>query len=503
MSEKNNILFVDDQWCRPKDQSTIIAAFGQLLHIEKPYAFHYETAEIEPQKYSPIPVLEKIESIPDLRAVILDIMFGEDGDYVGIDILEAIRKKYPTLPVFMMTSLEGNLEVIEKAMELGANEYLVKKPTVEELEMLLKIYTSSEAFESDYAIWGNSESMRKIRALIARVAVSGLASVLITGESGTGKELVARAIHRQGKRRYGPFVDKNCAFDSSNLLDSDLFGHEKGAFTGADKKYIGKIERADNGVLFLDEIGSISHELQGKLLRVLENRNFQRIGGVENIKSNFQLICATNEDPSELVKAGKLRQDLYYRIKQIEITAPPLRDRKDDIPILVDFFIRRFRSTSGASYKAFKVSEKAFEKLATFEWPGNVRELKNVIERAIILCREKTINLADLPSEIVMTNSSEQNTHIMSPFEIPKDDDQISRRFNLFQLNYLVKILERFDGNASQTVKYLFPLINSPNATYIKRFVKRLTEPPWGYHAPNDEEIRRIIDKINNFPKKG
>ena len=246
-----------------------------------------------------------------------------------------------------MTSLDGSVDVVERAMELGANEFLIKKPTLREMESALGAYTDAGSFGGDSAIWGNSPAVHRLRAVIARVAFGGSATVMVTGESGTGKELVARAIHRQGPRRSGPFVDKNCAFERSELLDDDLFGHEKGAFTGADRRYIGRIERADGGVLFLDEVGDMPRELQGKLLRVLETRSFQRIGGGADVHSDFQLICATNSDPERLVEEGHLRRDLHYRLNQFRIHVPPLRDRPDDITMLAQLFLRRFRSGPG------------------------------------------------------------------------------------------------------------------------------------------------------------
>ncbi|NIA14251.1 MAG: response regulator, partial [Nitrospiraceae bacterium] len=270
MDRELNILVIDDELCRPERLSTLKAAYGELESREPPFVFHYETAEENRNKYGVGPALRRIELIPDLDVVVLDVMFGDQANRLGLDILEAVRQEHPLLPVIIMTSLEGEIEVVEKAMELGANEYLIKMPTLTELEETLRSYALPPTSEGRFAIWGNCSAIRHTRALIARVSAAGGLSVLVTGESGTGKELAARAIHRQGPRRGGRFVAKNCAFADLQLLDSDLFGHEKGAFTGADRQHVGRIERADKGVLFLDEIGSIVPALQGKLLRVLE-----------------------------------------------------------------------------------------------------------------------------------------------------------------------------------------------------------------------------------------
>lgn len=500
MEREINILFVDDQWCREEERSTLIASFGALMRREIPFNFYYETAESGSGGYAVEPVLRKIEEIPNLGAVILDIMFGSKNSRLGTDILAGIRNRYPILPVFIMTSIENEIDIVERCMELGANEYLVKKPTLEELETALRIYTQPHLSEADYGIWGNSEGIRRVRAITARVSLSGSASVLITGESGTGKELVARAIHRQGPRKRGPFIDKNCAHEKSDLLDSDLFGHEKGAFTGADRRHIGRIERANGGVLFLDEIGNMPLELQAKLLRVLETHQFQRLGGMEDVRSDFQLICATNENPEEMLKAGHLREDVYYRIRQIEIRVPPLRDRKDDISILINLFLSRFKSGSGASYKAEQFSEEALKKMLEYSWPGNIRELRNVVERAVILCRTASIGLGDLPSEILSTRHYAGLK--MDQLLLPENRSLWARTLVLTQLKAIAEALERLNGNATMAVKNLFPLINSPNATYIKRFIKRLQEPPWGYPVSKDKEMKKLIDRINNFFRK-
>ncbi len=496
MNQKIHILFVDDIWCRPEKQSIIRSDYGALQRRDIPYAFHYETAEEGPGRYGIEPVLKKIEKIPELAAVILDVMFGDKGDRLGLDILEAIRGQYPTLPVLIMTSLDkNNIDVVERAMELGANEYLVKKPSIEELEKALRIYTYPSGVEADYAIWGNSPAVRQVRALIARVAIGATASVLISGESGTGKELVARAIHRQGNRRNSPFVEKNCAFEKSDLLDSDLFGHEKGSFTGADRQHQGRIERANKGVLFLDEISKMPSELQGKLLRVLETRRFQRLGGATDIDSDFQLICATNEKPEKLIEQGRLGKDLFFRIKQIDIAIPPLRERGEDIEILAELFLRRFRIGPGASYTAKSISKAAIKALTLYSWPGNIRELKNVIERAVITCRETEIRETDLPAEVVDVDAKDRiDQKELTGKSLPSDKNLWARHMVSSQLRIIDEALKASNGNATVAVKHLFPLINSPNATYLKRYIKRLSEAPWG--VGKDEDLATVSKQI-------
>jgi len=494
------ILFVDDLWCTGDGRDIIVGAFGALQEGgDQPYEFHFETAALGDGQYGVEPVLSHIRQLPTIAAVVLDIKFGESGLPLGLDILTAIREQYPTLPVIMMTSVKkDNIDVVERAMALGANEYLIKKPTRAELEAVLDIYARPSSVEADFAIWGNSTAIREVRSVIARIASGGTASVLITGESGTGKELVARALHRQGPRRHGPFVDKNCANEKSDILDSDLFGHEKGAYTGAHKQHIGRIECAHKGTLFLDEIGSMSAELQGKLLRVLETRQFQRLGGTTDIKSDFQLVCATNDSPQEMVESGRLREDLYYRIRQIEVALPPLRKRIEDVPILAELFLRRFRASGGASYRAENFSQDALDRLASHSWPGNIRELRNVVERTIILCRASTIKQSDLPVEVVGAGGRSADASARSGRGLPKNPEDWAKFRVKQELQTLEAALNESNWNATTTAKYLFPLINSPSATYVKRYIKQLQKAPWGLSPDDDIKAvtKRILDRL-------
>lgn len=501
MEREIHILFVDDIWCRPEKQSIIRADFGELQRRDVPYVFHYETAETGPGRYGVDPVMTAISGIPDLRAVILDIMFGDKGDRLGLDILQAVRETYPTLPVFMMTSLDKDqIEVVERAMEYGANEYLVKKPTLDELERVLSIYTDLSFAGADYAIWGNSAPIRKVRADIVRVASGGSASVMITGESGTGKELIARAIHRQGPRRNGPFVAVHAASLSPTVLESELFGHEKGAFTGATGQRKGRFEMADKGVLFLDEISEIDPSVQVKLLRVLEERKFERVGGNETVDVDIRLIVATNKDLKKLVAEGKFREDLLYRLDVLHIHAPPLRDRLDDIKILADLFLRRLRETVGGGYKARSLSTGAREALECYSWPGNIRELRNAMEKVILLCREEEIGSRDLPGDILGSKASNTSGGAVD-IGLPADSGTWARHRIMGDLRLVVEALERTGGNATQAAKYLFPEVNNPSSTTIKRYVKRLQKNPWGIE-PNDE-IKSLIQRIQDSIGKG
>jgi len=501
-----DILFVDDQWCQTNKQKIITAAFGSLQKNSPPYIFHYETAEVEPNRYSAAPVIEHIKKIPNLGAVFLDVIFGASYDRLGLDILEEIRFNYPTLPVFIMTTLTNETETIERAMELGANEYLYKKPTLEDVENVLRIYTQPHTEEYSYAIWGNSSEIRRVRALISSVSIGGTASVLITGESGTGKELVARAIYRQGPRRWYNFISTNCAYKNHSLLEAELFGHEKGAFTGADKQRPGLIERADEGILFLDEIGNMPLGLQGRLLRVLETHEFERLGGAVTLKSNFQLLCATNENPIEMIKKGLLREDFYYRINHFAIHVPKLNDRAGDIKILAEHFLSNFKSYGGASYKGKKMSDEFMNKLMQYSWPGNARELKNVIEGAVIRSKSEVIDVNCFPSDFFDLKGKyledekefKEKGHSNLPLNV--------RDWPKYRLCSEIKIaievkkrIQEYKGNhwKAEFMRLLYPENKAQSAKGFNDLIRRLTKSPWGDpNYQNDEKIKELMDEL-------
>jgi DNA-binding NtrC family response regulator len=498
MKSPTRVLFVDDQWCEPDQRRIIEAAYGALTTRDDPYEFHYETAEVSPGVYGVPPVMRRIESIDSLAAVILDVMFGPRGERLGLHILEAIRGRYPLLPVLIMTSLEREVALLEQAMELGANEYLVKKPSLGELEKALQLYTQPASGEAEYAMWGNSLGMRKVRAQLARVSVSGATSTLIVGESGTGKELVARAVHRQGPRRFASFVAPNCANHHGDLLNDELFGHEEGAFTGANRRRVGLLERADKGVLFLDEVGLMPHHLQEKLLRVLAERTFERLGGNEAVKSDFQLVCATNEEPERLLASGLLRRDFYFRVCQVEIRVPPLRERRDDIPILAEWFLSCFRQVAGASYPGRAFSDAAIAALQSHEWPGNVRELRNVVERAVILSRHERLEVQDLRLETGLPRPS-----AIGPGGELGDDpatwpDQRLECEIRIALSAKSRIQAYKGANwRAEFMRRLYPHCKASNAKGFDDLIKRLSRGPWGNpDMERDPRLKALLDEL-------
>jgi nitrogen regulation protein NR(I) len=337
---------------------------------------------------------------PDL--VVMDVRMAGTS---GLDALKKLRELNPKLPVIIMTAYGTTATAIE-AMKHGAFDYILKPLDVPKLKALvagaLKAARDMRQVVSyqpllakeEYAegIVGKSEAMQQVFKLIGQVSHSD-ATVLITGESGTGKELVARAIYHHSPRAGQPFMAINCAAIPENLLESELFGHEKGAFTGASERRIGKFEQCDKGTIFLDEIGDMPLATQTKILRVLQNGEFQRVGGNQTLHADVRVIAATNREPEQLVAAKKFREDLFYRLNVVRIHLAPLRERAEDIPALVDYFLQKIGKRKGIAPEALAMLQK-------HTWPGNVRELENVIERAAVITRGEALMPEDLPAEV-------------------------------------------------------------------------------------------------------
>lgn len=328
----------------------------------------------------------------------------------GMTLMQRALAISPQLICILLTAY-GNIETAVEAMRYGATDFLTKPVNLEQLEMVLQRVLRSRRAETENAqlreqldskfglenIIGSSPEMQGIFDTVRQVAASR-ATVLIQGESGTGKELIAKAIHRLSPRKNGPFVPVHCAALSTTLLESELFGHEKGAFTGAAERRKGRFELADGGSLFLDEIGEIDASVQVKILRALEERRFERVGGQEPIDVDTRLIAATNRDLKKMVADGTFREDLYYRLYVVVIHLPALRERRSDIPLLLKHFLDLFNQENGRSLEGF--SPDALDLLTAYPWPGNVRELRNVVEQMVVLSRSQRIGLRDLPAHI-------------------------------------------------------------------------------------------------------
>ena len=352
------------------------------------------------------------EAVERFRGEAFDLVLTDQRmpEMSGLDLLKQCRALDPEVAVIIMTAY-GSIETAVSAMKEGATDYLTKPLNLEELRLridrvkrshqLLRENTElREALQERHRIEGvigESGQMQEVLDLVRRVAPSD-ATVLLRGESGTGKELIAKAIHYASARRNGPLVKVNCAALPETLLESELFGHEKGSFTGAFTTRKGRFEIADKGTLFLDEIGDLPAHIQAKLLRVLQEREFERVGSNQAITSDVRIITATHQDLEQLMRQGGFREDLYYRLNVVTIILPPLRERRQDIPALIDHFLRKFAEKNGKTIQGF--SREARDALLRYDYPGNVRELENLVERATVLTRDDVIGIGELPLTI-------------------------------------------------------------------------------------------------------
>ena len=338
--------------------------------------------------------------------ILMDVLMP---DVDGISALQAIKSYNPSIPILIMTAY-SKVEAAVEAVKAGAYDYLSKPLDFESLRLTIGRALDHASLKNENrtlkeqlkgfdtgGIIGSSPAMRKLLEMLAMVAPSD-ATVLVTGDSGTGKELIARAIHANSARSAGPFVAVNCAALSENLLESELFGHEKGAFTGAEKTRDGRFAQADTGTIFLDEIGEISAAMQVKLLRVLQEREFQRVGGNQSIRVDVRIVAATNRELGAEVEAGRFRQDLYFRLNVVTLEVPPLRDRVEDIPLLAASFLERFAKKNTKAVKGFTPA--AMDCLLKYSWPGNVRELENVVERGVVLLLGEYVSERELPAAV-------------------------------------------------------------------------------------------------------
>lgn len=420
----------------------------------KPLGYRVETAA------SGLEGVEKARlNEPDL--VIVDLkMPGIDG----LDTLKRLKESYPKLPVIMITA-HGTVETAIEAMKCGAVDYIMKPFDLEEIKIVIEknLAVRELVKEVDYlrselnlkyngqSIIGQSAAMEKVFALVDRVADSS-ATIMIYGESGTGKELVARAIHHNSSRKDKPYIQVNCAALPETLLESELFGHEKGAFTGAVARRPGRFELAHRGTLFLDEIGEISPAMQAKLLRVLQEKTFERVGGIESVKVDVRIVAATNRDLTAAIETGAFREDLYYRLNVIPIHLPPLRERKEDIQLLVRYFLDKL----DVKKRIQEVTPEAMQALVNYQWPGNVRELENVIERAVIIAGGDAITLEHVPFNNRPKATGRQS--IIS--EIPEDGISLEEVEKLL----LVKALAKAEGNQTRAAQLL--RISRPTLLY-------------------------------------
>lgn len=398
---------------------------------------------------------------PDVAFVISDLkMDGMDG----VAVLQKIREIDPDVPTMIMTGF-GTVETAVEAMKLGAFDFLTK-PFAPEL-VRLKVERALElcaahreknklAAHNEYLrdesegryrfadLIGASDVMQKVFKTIEKVAKAD-SSVFVWGESGTGKELVARAIHNTSKRKDGPFIKVNCGALTETLLESELFGHQKGAFTGAIKTKLGRFELADSGTLFLDEIGDVPMSMQVKLLRALQEQEFERVGGEQSIKVDVRIISATNKDLDKEVAEGRFREDLYYRLHIIPMTLPPLRDRRDDIPVLVNHFIEKLAPRTNPEVRG--IADDALGRFMAYNWPGNVRELENVIEQSLVFTEDAQIGVDALPA-ILQGQGDEERLDVPKEMSLPEILEDLERQL-------ILKAFKKAGGVKTETARLL------------------------------------------------
>ncbi|GKX60946.1 sigma 54-interacting transcriptional regulator [Leminorella grimontii] len=436
MSHKPHVLVVDDDI----SHCTIIQA------LMKGWGFDVTLA------HNGLEAVERVKQTP-FDLVLSDVRMSEMD---GIAALKAIKAYNPAIPILIMTAY-SNVESAVEAIKSGAYDYLTKpldfdmlRLTIERVLEHARLKTENQDLKQRLTLdrenmIGRSPQMRRLMDMIATIAPSE-ATVLICGESGTGKELIARSVHANSARKDRPLVTVNCAALSESLLESELFGHEKGAFTGADKRREGRFMEADKGTLFLDEIGEMSLLMQAKLLRAIQEREIQRVGSNQTLNVDVRLIAATNRDLKAEVDAGRFRQDLYYRLNVVTIDSPPLRERTEDIPVLAMYFMEKFAARNRKTVKGF--TPQAMDMLLKYSWPGNVRELENAVERAVILLSGDYISERELPLSINQFLETAQNG-------LERDPNAPIQPLELVEKEAILTALEKTGGNKTEAARQL------------------------------------------------
>ncbi len=447
--KKYTILIADDE-------ENVRSLLKEILSEED-----YSVIEVDNGKKA---VDATLKSYPD--CILLDVRMPVMD---GMEAFLKIREIAPDLPVIFLTAY-GSSDIAIKAMKKGAYDYLTKPFDIDELKIKVrkaielkelssnvKSIGSGKTYKQDEIV-GESQKMQEVYKAIGRVADSD-ATVLIRGESGTGKELVARAIYLHSERRGKPFIVVNCAAIPENLLESELFGHEKGAFTDAIARHIGKFEQAKDGTIFLDEIGDMGLTLQAKLLRILQEKTFERVGGHETLVSNARVLAATNRNLEQLVAEGRFRGDLYYRLNVVTITIPPLRERKEDIPLLVNHFISKYSRKYGKVVQG--VSQEVMKIFMDYDWPGNVRELENTIARGVIITSAPLILEEHLPPALIKWYKNKENNNTEKEKETKiKDPDggnliPLPEAIAKLEREMIIKALKKSNGNKTKAAKLL------------------------------------------------
>lgn len=383
------------------------------------------------------------------QAALVDIwMPGKDG----LELLEWLQIQYPKLPVIIMSG-HGTIETAVKATKMGAYDFIEKPLSIEKILITLKHALKEVALEREneelkrnlpiqsYQIVGNSTEIKTVLDQVSTAAPTD-SWVLIKGENGTGKELVAQQIHKQSLRKGNPFIELNCAAIPEELIESELFGYEKGAFPGAIKQKLGKFDKANGGTLFLDEIADMSLKTQSKILRVLQEQRFERVGGTEMFEVNVRIIAATNKNLEEEIKKGTFREDLYFRLNVIPIEIPPLRHRLDDIPILVKYFLQHLNHVGNREEKEF--TQEAMDCMMQYHWPGNIRELRNIVERIVIMVKDQKIQPDQIPPSVRLRQTEVFQKDLSLP---------LGQVLENFEKQFITSVLKKFKWNLLKTAQ--------------------------------------------------
>jgi two-component system response regulator HydG len=435
--EKASVLVVDDDPGHRTTLHTLLRGWGYLTEVVED-----GTTAIERVKEEPFDLI-----LMDVR------MAGVSG----IEALTQIKDYNPAIPILIMTAY-SSVESAVEALKSGAYDYLTKPLDFDVLRITMeRALEHTNLKKENFAlkgkllsglnsthIIGKSQLMKELMEMVAMVAPSE-ATVLIVGESGTGKELIARAIHLNSSHKEGPLVVVNCAAVAESLLESELFGHERGAFTGAERRREGRFMQANKGTIFLDEIGEMSPVMQAKLLRVIQEREIQRVGGDETLKIDVRILAATHRDLKKAVAAGKFREDLYYRLKVVTVRIPPLRRRVDDVPLLAQHFLNQYAEKNRKPVKGF--TPRAMDLLLKYAWPGNVRELENAVERAVILLRGEYISEKELPLSITQSLAEEDSPEMTSVV--------VAQSLEEVEKEKILNTLAEVDGNKSEAARRL------------------------------------------------
>ena len=437
-----------------------MSEFNILLIDDEPAQIISIKSFLKRRKYNVLTAESGSEGLKIVQNGNIDLVFTDFRmpDINGLEVVKSVKQINPEIPIVVMTAFSDTEDAV-RVMKEGAFDYLLKPVNLDELEALVKKAQEhnflvsenkllKEQLQERYrfdSIISQSKEMEQVLNTAGRVAKSK-ATVLIRGESGTGKELIAKAIHYTSDRKDKPLITVNCAALSENLLESELFGHEKGSFTGATSQRIGRFEQADHGTLFIDEVGDIAPQTQVKLLRALQFGEFERVGGSSTIKVDVRVITATNRNLEEMIAGGSFREDLFYRINVVTIHIPPLRERKTDIPVLVDFFLKKYSKENRKEISG--LSREALDYLMRYNFPGNVRELENIIERAVVLTRSDVITTADLP--IGLTDLTE--TGILDPADF---SNSYTEKVSAFEKSMIETALNLKNGNQTRAAEML------------------------------------------------